>query len=111
VRVHAHVESFEAWGRTEGGSVTKEFLTPGEVAELLRLGQSTIYRALTEGRLPGIKPLGRWRIPGDELEQWVRDQRPMPRSNGADPVSKRPPGSGSAERLLAEVAELRRRAS
>ena len=46
-----------------------EYLTVEEVAHLLRLSESAIYRALREHRLPGLKILGRWRIPRAELAE------------------------------------------
>lgn len=49
-----------------------EILTVSEVAQLLRVGKNTVYRALEEGELPGFKIRGCWRIPRVELDQWVR---------------------------------------
>lgn len=49
-----------------------EILTVSEVAQLLRVGKNTVYRALEEGELPGFKIRGCWRIPRSELDQWVR---------------------------------------
>ena len=47
------------------------FYTPAEVADELRLAKSTVYRALEEGRLPGVKVLGRWRVDAEELTAWI----------------------------------------
>ena len=47
----------------------ERFLTPVEVAEILRVKTSTVKRWLREGKLPGQK-LGRlWRVKLSDLEK------------------------------------------
>jgi excisionase family DNA binding protein len=49
----------------------KRVLTIGEVAEMLRVHPTTIYRLVKRGELPGFKVGGNWRINSDALENWL----------------------------------------
>jgi excisionase family DNA binding protein len=49
-------------------------LTVSEVAAYLRVHQATIYKMLSEGKLPGFRVGGDWRFNLDAIEQWQRDQ-------------------------------------
>ena len=46
-------------------------LTIGEVAEILRVHPTTIYRLLKRGDFPGFKVGGNWRISTTALNQWI----------------------------------------
>jgi excisionase family DNA binding protein len=83
-----------------------EILTPRQVAAELQLGESTVYRALEDGRLPGRKIENRWRTLRAQLHEFVRDGR-VPRSRSpADPMPSR--GQRRGDSVRAEVIELRR---
>ena len=56
--------SIEHW---EVGSV----LTITEVADILRVHPTTIYRLVKRGELPGFKIGGCWRINRDSLDKWL----------------------------------------
>jgi excisionase family DNA binding protein len=57
------------------GQDAGRILTPSEVAELLRVPESWVYRAAREGRLPCIR-LGRYvRFGEHELERWLDERR------------------------------------
>lgn len=43
-------------------STRPEILTPEQVADLLSVSVSTVYRELRAGRLPGLKVGQQWRI-------------------------------------------------
>jgi excisionase family DNA binding protein len=47
-------------------------LTVQEVADYLRVAQSTVYRLAKEGKLPGRKIGGMWRFSKKELDRWVK---------------------------------------
>lgn len=84
-----------------------EYLTVEEVAHLLRLSESAIYRALREHRLPGLKILGRWRIPRAELAEQNGRGGATPARGETDPmrpVRRRPRG----DTFRSKVVELRR---
>lgn len=49
--------------------LTKRFFRPDEVAQLLALSPRTVYRMIRDGRLPGVKDSGPWRIPRETLER------------------------------------------
>lgn len=49
-------------------------LTVEEVSIYLKLGKSTIYKLLHEGKLPGRKVGGRWRFSRVAIEDWLREQ-------------------------------------
>ncbi len=49
-----------------------KYLTINEVAELLRLGERTVYDMLRAGRLPGAAKVGgKWRVDREKLVAWV----------------------------------------
>ena len=49
-----------------------EFLTIKEVAEMLRLGERSVYEMLRSGRIPGAaKAAGKWRINREKLVAWM----------------------------------------
>ena len=59
-------------------SETKNVLTVAEVAEILRVHSTTIYRLVKRGELPGFKLGGNWRINRASLDLWLlAEQRPQ----------------------------------
>ena len=52
-----------------------EILTLPEVAELLKVGQKTLYTLTQKGMLPGFKVLGQWRYKRDDIIQWIEQQK------------------------------------
>jgi excisionase family DNA binding protein len=53
-------------------------LTPEEVAHLLRLNQQYLVRLMREGKFPGFKAAGQWRVRRSELQAvmegtWMSD--------------------------------------
>jgi len=46
-------------------------LTLEQVAEYLNVDKITVYRLLTQKRLPGIKVGGQWRFKKEVLEAWL----------------------------------------
>ena len=47
-------------------------MTVEEVSEYLKLAQSTIYKLLNEGKLPGRKVGGSWRFSRQVLDEWIK---------------------------------------
>jgi excisionase family DNA binding protein len=83
--------------------LTDDFLRPEDIARLLRLGQSTVYRALESGEIPGEKVCGRWRTLRSQLVDRVRDGR-TPKSRAAsDPMPRARRGAG---RFREKVVDL-----
>lgn len=51
-----------------------EFMTAEEIAEYMRLPQSTVYKLAQEGKLPGFKVGRHWRFRREAVMQWIREQ-------------------------------------
>jgi len=49
-----------------------EMLTPNEVAEFLKVPVTTIWRWCREGTLPAVKIGKYWRIPQNDLNEFLR---------------------------------------
>ncbi|MFC1611411.1 helix-turn-helix domain-containing protein [Myxococcota bacterium] len=51
----------------------EEFLTIGEVAKLLKLGERTVYQLAREGRIGGVAKVGnQWRFAKSALLEWLK---------------------------------------
>ena len=62
----------------------QRLLTTKEVADMLRMRVETIIRKAEQGLLPAIKVDGRWRIPQDRLDEWLREKEAIsPMTRGA----------------------------
>jgi len=59
----------------------REFLTIKEVARYLRVNQYTVYRLVTQKKLPGIKVGSQWRFKRTVLERWLESQLNAPRDH------------------------------
>lgn len=57
----------------------KEFLTTREVARYLRVNQYTVYRLVTQRKIPAIKVGSQWRFKRSVLERWLESQLTVPR--------------------------------
>lgn len=56
-------------------------LTVGEVAEVLRVDRKTAYAAIAEGRVPGVRRVGRCiRVSRDALLKWLEEGSAQTRS-------------------------------
>lgn len=51
-----------------------DILTVREVAEYLRLAESTVYRLAQEGEIPGRKIGGTWRFSRNGLDRWLGER-------------------------------------
>jgi excisionase family DNA binding protein len=47
------------------------FLTPQEVADLLRVSSMTVYRLIKSGEMPAVRVGKAFRIPEDELDAYL----------------------------------------
>jgi len=57
----------------------KAVLTIGEVAEMLRIHPTTVYRLLKRGDIPGFKIGGNWRVSVNALDRWMSEMGLLPR--------------------------------
>ena len=51
-----------------------EIYTIKEVANYLKLAEKTAYRLASEGKLPGFKAGGSWRLRKSEIDAWIVEQ-------------------------------------
>jgi excisionase family DNA binding protein len=57
------------------GNPTGRLLTAEQVAEVLRVPRSWVYRAAREGSLPSVR-CGRYRrFDADDVERWIEEQK------------------------------------
>jgi excisionase family DNA binding protein len=82
----------------------KPLLKVAEAARLLRLSRSAVYRGLQDGRIPGFKVIGQWRLDQDELDAWITAERPTP-SEVAVPTTRSPEGA-SRESFKKKLREI-----
>jgi len=61
--------------------VTK-WLTVIEAAEYLRMGKSTVYRLLSQGKIPAHKVGQQWRFDATQLDEWLRSGKLSSSSKG-----------------------------
>ena len=84
-----------------------DLLTVPEVAQLARLSEKTVYRAIRCGELRASKLRGLWRIRRDDYEDWLRgaayvpETRPVAKSDQAAPSAR---GSRAALRRIESEA-------
>ena len=56
----------------------KERLTAVEVANLLRINASTVYKLLKRGELQAFKDRGDWRFDPVQIEEWITSRMQWP---------------------------------
>lgn len=49
-----------------------EWLTIQEAAKYLKMGKSTVYKLVAEGRLPAHKAGREWRFDAAEIDEWLK---------------------------------------
>jgi excisionase family DNA binding protein len=66
--------------------MTDEILTVGEVAQLLKVAEKTVYSMAQKGDLPAFKVGGQWRFRRTDLDSWidVRTRRTDTQGEGED---------------------------
>jgi excisionase family DNA binding protein len=64
--------------------VLGDYMTTGEVAELLGVSTTRVRQLVTGGQLPGCQKWGRWWIiPSQSVRIWARDRRRAGRPRGS----------------------------
>ena len=53
---------------------SKTFLTVKEVARYLRVNQYTVYRLVSQKKLPAYKVGSQWRFKRSGLDEWLKKQ-------------------------------------
>ena len=55
-----------------------KFMTTKEVAQYLRVDQYTIYRLVTQKKIPAFKIGNQWRFKRSVLERWLKTKMNIP---------------------------------
>lgn len=64
------------------GDGKQALMTVKELADYLRVDDSTIYRLLKRKRLPGIRVASDWRFAPDVIDRWIKKQEKENAPNG-----------------------------
>jgi excisionase family DNA binding protein len=61
-----------------------KWLTIDELADYLKMGRTKLYRMAQEGNIPASKVGNQWRFDREEIDEWMKRQRPFDfKSHGA----------------------------
>ncbi len=66
----------QVWTSTDKKDCAVLYLNLKEVANLFGISEKTVYRLLNKGELPGIKVGGQWRFNRQEVETWLKKEKP-----------------------------------
>ena len=58
-----------------GDMDNKEVLKLKDVADLLRVGEKTVYTMAQTGELPAFKVRGQWRFTRKDIDEWIEKQK------------------------------------
>jgi excisionase family DNA binding protein len=53
-----------------------KWLTIDDLAEYLKMGRTKLYRMAQDGEIPASKVGNQWRFDREEIDQWMKSQRP-----------------------------------
>lgn len=56
--------------------MTDKWLTVKQIAEYLQVSEEKIYKLCQRRKMPASKLGGQWRFDKNEIDQWLRKQRP-----------------------------------
>ena len=65
-----------------------KWLTIEELAEYLKMGRTKLYRMAQEGEIPASKVGNQWRFDRDEIDQWMKSQRPVSAAQSQEGVPR-----------------------
>ncbi|MGV6825601.1 MAG: methylation-associated defense system helix-turn-helix domain-containing protein MAD1 [bacterium] len=61
-----------------------EVLTIKDVAQLLKVGEKTVYSMAQTGELPAFKVRGQWRFSRKDIDAWIEQQKNTTQDFGED---------------------------
>lgn len=61
-----------------------EVLRLREVADLLKVGEKTVYSMAQTGELPAFKVRGQWRFSRKDIDTWIEEQKNTTQDFGED---------------------------
>ncbi len=50
-----------------------DIMTVSETAEYLRIGKTTLYKMVRDGKIPAFKIGNQWRFRRDDIEKWLEE--------------------------------------
>lgn len=53
----------------------EEVIKVKDVADLLKVGEKTVYSMAQSGELPGFKVRGQWRFSRKDIDDWIETQK------------------------------------
>jgi excisionase family DNA binding protein len=56
--------------------INHKWLTLDELAEYLKLSRTKLYRMAQKGEIPASKIGAQWRFDREEIDEWMKSQRP-----------------------------------
>jgi excisionase family DNA binding protein len=65
-----------------------KWLTIEELAEYLKMGRTKLYRMAQEGDIPASKVGNQWRFDREEIDQWMKSQRPVSTNQKREGVAR-----------------------
>jgi excisionase family DNA binding protein len=79
-----------------------EILTIADVAQLLKIGEKTLYVLVQRGEIPGFKVGGQWRFSRAAIDSWIESRSKTPSRaespSGQPSLKKTPPASRTKSR-------------
>ncbi len=52
-----------------------EIMTLEETAKYLKIGKSTLYKMVREGKIPAVKIANQWRFRKEDINKWFQEIR------------------------------------
>ena len=65
-----------------------KWLTIDELADYLKMGRTKLYRMAQKADIPASKIGNQWRFDREEIDEWMKSQRPAPTSRNSKGVSQ-----------------------
>ena len=60
-----------------------KWMTIDELALYLKIGKTKLYRMVQDGEIPASKVRSQWRCNREEIDAWMKNQRPRGRKPSA----------------------------
>ena len=65
-----------------------KWLTIDELADYLKIGRTKLYRMAQKADIPASKIGNQWRFDREEIDEWMKSQRPTAASRDSKGVSQ-----------------------
>jgi excisionase family DNA binding protein len=79
-----------------------EYLTPQEVAAILKVSPRAVLNWVREGRMGAYRPFGRWRITREQLDTFAQTPQPGREQSQAE----KPGGTGAQQKQLEDLESI-----